>query len=58
MALAPIGGVVSAAAPTYGGIIVGRVLNGIGSSAPLGIGAATVMMFAQIFGKQILLMTK
>ena len=33
---------VSAAAPTYGGVITGRVINGIGASIPLGIGAATI----------------
>lgn len=40
--VAAAGGFVSAAAPSYGGVIVGRVLNGIGSSVPLGIGAATI----------------
>lgn len=32
----------SAAAPTWGGLIAGRVFSGIGASIPLGIGAATV----------------
>lgn len=32
----------SAWAPTYGGVIAGRVLNGIGASVPLGIGAAVI----------------
>jgi multidrug resistance protein len=32
----------SAAAPTWGGLIAGRVFSGIGSSIPLGIGAATI----------------
>jgi multidrug resistance protein len=32
----------SGAAPTWGGVIAGRVFNGIGSSIPVGIGAATV----------------
>jgi predicted MFS family arabinose efflux permease len=49
MILATAGGVVSAAAPTYGGVIVGRVLNGIGSSIPLGIGAATVIIISLLF---------
>ena len=40
--LAAVGAFVSAAAPSYGGVIAGRVLNGIGSSIPLGIGAATI----------------
>ena len=40
--IAFLGAFVSAASPTYGGVMVGRVLNGIGSSIPLGIGAATV----------------
>ncbi|KAK5720470.1 hypothetical protein LTR17_014946 [Elasticomyces elasticus] len=37
-----VGAFVSAAAPTYGGVITGRVLNGIGGSVPLGLGAATI----------------
>ena len=49
MVLNPIGNIVSAAAPTYGGVIVGRVLSGIGSSIPLGIGAATVYIFLLLF---------
>lgn len=40
--IAAVGHFVSATAPTYGGVIAGRVLNGIGSSIPLGIGAATI----------------
>jgi predicted MFS family arabinose efflux permease len=44
MILAPAGNILSAAAPNYGGVIAGRVLYGIGSSIPLGIGAATVGM--------------
>lgn len=32
----------SAGAPTYGGVIAGRVFNGIGASVPLGLGAATI----------------
>ena len=32
----------SAAAPTWGGVIAGRVFSGIGGSIPLGIGAATI----------------
>ena len=32
----------SAAAPTWGGVITGRVFAGIGCSIPLGIGAATI----------------
>lgn len=32
----------SAASPSYGGLIAGRVFSGIGSSIPLGIGAATI----------------
>jgi MFS family permease len=32
----------SAAAPTWGGVIAGRVFSAIGSSIPLGIGAATI----------------
>ncbi|KAL2012764.1 hypothetical protein VTN00DRAFT_289 [Thermoascus crustaceus] len=42
MVLATAGDVLSAAASTYGGVVTGRVLNGIGSSIPLGIGAATI----------------
>jgi predicted MFS family arabinose efflux permease len=38
-ALANVG---SASAASYGGIMVGRVFNGISASVPLGIGAATV----------------
>ncbi|TKA57534.1 hypothetical protein B0A55_10998 [Friedmanniomyces simplex] len=40
--IAVAGAFVSAAAPTYGGVITGRVFNGIGGSVPLGIGAATI----------------
>lgn len=40
--IAAVGQFVSATAPTYGGVLGGRVLNGIGSSIPLGIGAATI----------------
>ena len=32
----------SAGAASYGGVITGRVFNGIGGSVPLGIGAATI----------------
>lgn len=32
----------SAGAPTYGGVIAGRVFNGIGACVPLGIGAAVI----------------
>jgi multidrug resistance protein len=32
----------SAASPSYGGLIAGRVIGGIGGSIPLGIGAATI----------------
>lgn len=32
----------SASAPTYGGVIAGRVFNGIGASVPLGLGPATI----------------
>jgi predicted MFS family arabinose efflux permease len=38
-ALANVG---SASAGSYGGVMVGRVFNGISASVPLGIGAATV----------------
>ena len=40
--IAVAGFIGSAAAPTWGGVIAGRVFSGIGSSVPLGIGAATV----------------
>lgn len=36
------GAFVSAGAPSYGGVIAGRVLNGIGGSVPLGLGAASI----------------
>ena len=36
------GAFASAGAPTYGGVIAGRVFNGIGGSVPLGLGAATI----------------
>ncbi|KAK0318312.1 hypothetical protein LTR82_010700 [Friedmanniomyces endolithicus] len=46
--IAVAGAFVSAAAPTYGGVITGRVFNGIGGSVPLGIGAATICdLFSQ-----------
>ena len=32
----------SAGASTYGGVITGRVFNGIGASVPLGLGAAVI----------------
>lgn len=38
----------SAGSPHYGGVIAGRVFNGIGASVPLGIGAASICdMFSQ-----------
>jgi MFS family permease len=40
--LAAVGSFVSASAPTYGGVIGGRVINGIGACVPLGIGAAVI----------------
>jgi MFS family permease len=40
--VAVAGAFASAGAPTYGGVIAGRVFNGIGASVPLGIGAATI----------------
>lgn len=40
--IAAAGAFASAGAPTYGGVIAGRVFNGIGGSVPLGIGAATI----------------
>jgi MFS family permease len=40
--IAAAGQFASAGAPTYGGVITGRVFNGIGGSVPLGIGAATI----------------
>jgi MFS family permease len=40
--IAIAGYISSAAAPTWGGVIAGRVFSGIRSSIPLGIGAATV----------------
>ncbi|CAK4030026.1 MFS general substrate transporter [Lecanosticta acicola] len=36
------GAFTSAGAPSYGGIIAGRVLNGVGGSVPLGLGAASI----------------
>ncbi|KAJ5814516.1 hypothetical protein N7474_006293 [Penicillium riverlandense] len=36
-AIATVGAVVSAASPGYGGVVVGRIINGIGSGIPLGI---------------------
>lgn len=40
--IAAAGAFASAGAPTYGGVIAGRVFNGIGASVPLGLGAATI----------------
>ena len=40
--IAAVGQFVSAAAPSYGGVITGRVINGIGASVPLGLGPATI----------------
>ena len=40
--IAAAGQFASAGAPSYGGVIAGRVFNGIGASIPLGIGAATI----------------
>ena len=40
--IAIAGFVGSAAAPTWGGVLTGRVFAGIGCSIPLGIGAATI----------------
>jgi MFS family permease len=37
-----VGQFASAGAPTYGGVITGRVFNGIGASVPLGLGAAVI----------------
>ena len=47
-AVAVAANVGSGAAATYGGLITGRVFNGIGSSIPVGIGAASICdMFTQ-----------
>ena len=40
--IALVGFIGSAAAPTWGGVIAGRCIAGIGASIPLGIGAATI----------------
>jgi MFS family permease len=40
--IAIAGYVGSAASPTWGGVIAGRVFSGIGNSIPVGIGAATI----------------
>jgi MFS family permease len=40
--IAAAGQFASAGAPTYGGVITGRVFNGIGGCVPLGIGAAVI----------------
>ena len=40
--IAAAGQFASAGASSYGGVIAGRVFNGIGASVPLGIGAATI----------------
>ncbi|KAF9893244.1 hypothetical protein FE257_011674 [Aspergillus nanangensis] len=40
--LSIVGFVISSASPSWGGLIAGRVLSGIGCSIPLGIGAATI----------------
>ena len=40
--IAMAGFIGSAASPSYGGLMTGRVFSGIGSSIPLGIGAATI----------------
>ncbi|KAJ5585693.1 major facilitator superfamily domain-containing protein [Penicillium hetheringtonii] len=40
--LSVVGFIVSAASPSWGGLIAGRVLSAIGCSIPLGIGAATI----------------
>ena len=46
--LAIVSNIGSGAASTYGGLITGRVFNGIGSSIPVGLGAATICdMFTQ-----------
>lgn len=42
LVLLAVGQFASAGAPTYGGVITGRVFNGIGGSVPLGIGAAVI----------------
>lgn len=42
------GFIISAATPTWGGLIAGRVLSAIGCSVPLGLGAATICdLFSQ-----------
>ncbi|KAJ9493822.1 hypothetical protein LTR99_011064 [Exophiala xenobiotica] len=43
--ISAVGAYVSAASSSHGGVIVGRALNGLGASIPLGIGAATVSLF-------------
>lgn len=40
--IAAIANVGSAVAKSYGGVLVGRLFNGVGSSVPLGFGAATI----------------
>lgn len=40
--VAAIGAYVSATGPSYGAVITGRAINGIGGSVPLGLGAATI----------------
>ena len=40
--VAAMANVGSAKAGSYGGVFVGRLFNGVGSSVPLGIGAATL----------------
>lgn len=37
-----VGFIISATSPSWGGLITGRILSAIGSSIPLGIGAATI----------------
>ncbi len=41
-AVAAAGQFASAGSPGYGGVITGRVFNGIGASVPLGLGAAVI----------------
>ncbi|OJJ50313.1 hypothetical protein ASPZODRAFT_13399 [Penicilliopsis zonata CBS 506.65] len=40
--ISTLGAIVTAAAPTYGGVIVGRIINGIGQGIPLGVGVVTI----------------